>query len=44
MSKWTAKYTDEQRQAIEHAYCDVRIRPMAKIVRMAAAGELRCDD
>lgn len=43
VSKWTAKYTDEQRQAIEHAHCDVRIRPMAKLVRMAAAGELRSE-
>src|SRR5580704_7405905 len=43
MSAWTPKYTEEQRRAVEHAYCDVRIRPVTKIVRMAAAGELRSE-
>jgi hypothetical protein len=43
VTAWTAKYSDDQRRAIAHAYCDVRIRPMEKIVRMAAAGELRSD-
>jgi hypothetical protein len=44
VTHWTAVYSDEQRSAIEHAFCEVRIRPVARIVRMAAAGELRESD
>lgn len=40
MSKWTARYTDEQRAAIEHAHLENH-RKVADIVRMAAAGELK---
>jgi hypothetical protein len=40
MTHWSAVYSEEQRSAIERAYCELRIRPLARIVRMAAAGEL----
>lgn len=40
MTKWTSSYTDEQRAAIVYAFCDLRIRPVAQIHRMAEAGEL----
>ncbi|HEY4451020.1 MAG TPA: hypothetical protein VGN13_05450 [Solirubrobacteraceae bacterium] len=40
MSAWTAKYDADQRAAIARAYCELRVRPVAKIPRMAAAGEL----
>jgi hypothetical protein len=37
------KYTDQQRDAIAHAYEDRRVRPASKVVAMAAAGELEHD-
>lgn len=38
--QFDAKYSDEQRRAIEHAYLDAAIRPATEIPRLAAAGEL----
>lgn len=43
MTKWDTKWSDEQRKAIVRAFIDLRIRPMTKITRMAAAGELSAD-
>lgn len=40
MTQWQTKYDNRQRQAVERAYCELRIRPAAKIPRLAAAGEL----
>jgi hypothetical protein len=40
MAAFEEKYTDQQRDAIAHAYEDRRIRPARKVVQMAAAGEL----
>lgn len=40
MSQWTPKYNDQQRSAIEHAYCNKLIRNMSLIQRLAEAGEL----
>jgi hypothetical protein len=40
MSRWTPVYTDDQRAAVERAYCDLRIRPLREIQRLAKAGEL----
>jgi hypothetical protein len=43
MSHWSAVYNPEQRTAIERAYCELRIRPVTLIRRMAAAGELSAE-
>ena len=43
MPGWSPVYTPEQRRAIEQAYCDIRIRPIASIPRLAAAGQLTLD-
>jgi hypothetical protein len=41
VTAFTRVYSDAERAAVEHAHADVRIRPLAKICRMAAVGELR---
>ena len=38
--QFDAKYTEEQRRAIEYAYLDAAIRPATEIPRLAAAGQL----
>ena len=40
MSRWDAVYTDEQRDALAHAYLDRGIGSMAQVARLARAGEL----
>lgn len=40
MTQWQTKYDNQQRLAVERAYCELRVRPAAKIPRLAAAGEL----
>lgn len=43
MTKWDQKWSDEQRKAIIRAFIELHIRPMTKIARMAAAGELSAE-
>lgn len=43
MTKWDRKWSDEQRAAIIRAFIELHIRPMTKIARMAAAGELSAE-
>lgn len=41
MGQWAMVWSDDERAAIEYAWCDLNIHPRAQIVRMANAGELR---
>lgn len=41
MSQWTSKYGDDERAAIERAWCELRIKPWRAIAEAAARGELR---
>lgn len=43
MGAWTPKYSTKQRAAIEHAYCDLVIRPATRIGEMARGGTLKLD-
>lgn len=43
VTKWDRKWSDEQRAAIIRAFIELHIRPMTKIARMAAAGELSAE-
>jgi hypothetical protein len=43
-ARFEAVYTDDQRDAIAHAYEDRRIRPARRVVELAAAGELEIND